>query len=183
MSDDDVLRKADALMRRRSFVAVPNEPKAVTPEAAFPEAFLPGTSAAEAPPPIVEPSSPSAPTVPFSQQTDADTPLADFGAALAKNDARTADDDIPLLTEIVAPEDVPPPPLPGIDMAALREAIAAEMEAWLDRELPAQVQHVLDGLTDRLIIHLSAAARADLTPRVLEILSAAAPAKPGPTDD
>ncbi len=135
MSDeDDVLQKADALMRRRSFVAGANQQVAAVPT------------------PEPQP-------------------------------APQADDDVPLLTEVVAPEDVPPPPLPGIDMAALRETIAAEMEAWLDRELPAQVQRVLDGLTDRLIIELSAAARADLTPRVLEILSAAAPAKPDPTDD
>lgn len=133
MSDeDDVLQKADALMRKhRVFVAGSNDAKPAEPTAA----------------------------------------------------AESNDEDIPLLTEVVEPEDVPPPPLPGIDMAALREAIAAEMEAWLDRELPAQVQRVLDGLTDRLIIELSAAARADLTPRVLEILSAASPAKPDPADD
>lgn len=166
MSDeDDVLRKADALMRRRSFVAVPNEPKA--PEAVAPE------SPAPPPPPLAQPAAPTDSAPSFAQ--DIPAPAVDRPPP--------PDDDVPLLTEVVAPEDVPPPPLPGIDMAALREAIAAEMEAWLDRELPAQVQHVLDGLTDRLIIQLSAAARADLTPRVLEILSASAPAKPGPADD
>jgi hypothetical protein len=56
------------------------------------------------------------------------------------------------------------PPTP--DIAALKSALAFELETWLDQELPQHVLRVLDGITDQLIIQLSLKARAELLPRL-----------------
>jgi hypothetical protein len=131
--DDDLMQKADALMRRRRI-------------------FLAGGA------------------------NDAD-------GAKELAAAEDADDDIPLLTDVVSP-DVASSPHSNVDVAALRRALAAEIESWLDRDLPSQVQHVLDGITDQLILQLSAQARSELLPRLQDILSAAQEgAKQPPAED
>ncbi|HEX8987764.1 MAG TPA: hypothetical protein VF816_07375 [Rhodocyclaceae bacterium] len=119
--NDDLLHKADALMRRhRVFVAGAND-------AAFADAAAP---------------------------------------------ADGADDDVPVLTEIVAAEAVPAAGRTrAVDVAALRAALAAELETWLDAELPTHVQRVLDGVTDQLILQLSDKARTELLPRLQSLLA------------
>lgn len=134
-NDDELLRKADALMRRRRI-------------------FVAGGA------------------------NDAD-------GAKEIAAAESADEDIPLLTEVVGPDAIPETAAhSSVDLTALRHALAAEVESWLDRELPSQVQHVLDGITDQLILQLSAQARSELLPRLQNILAAAEEgAKPAPADD
>ena len=131
VADDDLLQKADALMRRH-------------------RVFVAGATATE-----------------------------------ATADDRAGDDDVPLLTDIVGPDALRELPVSTpVDLAALRGALAAELEAWLDEGLPQHIQHVLDGITDQLIIQLAAQARGELLPRLQGVLAAAQePAKPDPTDD
>jgi len=115
--DEDLLQKADALMRRhRVFVA-----GAVVPH-----------------------------------ETAADT------------------EDVPVLTEIVDPGAAASAVPAAIEdaMAAQHAAMAAELERWLDTELPQHVMRVLDGVTDQLIAQLSLKAKAELLPKLLNILSA-----------
>ena len=120
-SDDDLLQKADAFMRRhRVFVA-----GAATP-------------ATEEPP---EP-------------------------------ATEDDADVPVLTEVVAAESVAAPAAAAIDPAQLQDALAAELDAWLDEQLPAHVMRVLDGITDQMIGQLAERARSELLPRLQARLQA-----------
>lgn len=131
MADDDLMQKADALMRRhRVFVAGAAE-----------------SSAAEA----------------------------------------ASQEDVPVLTEVVSPGAVlatAPLRQAAADAAALRGALACELENWLDEELPQHVMRVLDGVTDQLISQLSRKARSDLLPRLQGILEAAGTAaKPASTGE
>lgn len=113
-----------------------------------------------------------------------------FVAGVAEN-AATAEaplpEDVPVLTEVVSPDTVlaaVPPIQTSVDIAALRGALAFELETWLDEELPQHVMRVLDGVTDQLIAQLSLKARSDLLPRLQGILkSAEAAARPASTDD
>jgi len=132
--DDDLLQKADALMRRR-------------------RVFVAGASEAG----------------------EADKASAD----------PAADDDVPLLTEIVGPDALIEVSSPStVDIAALRRALAAELESWLDNDLPSHVQRVLDGITDQLIIQLSEKAHAELLVRLQDVLAEAQQgAKPDAADD
>lgn len=119
---EELLQKADALMRRRTFVAGATEV-------------------------IEEPPTQSPPQ-----------------------------EDVPVLTEIVAPDithALPTTQEPSAQAADLRRALAFELEAWLDEELPQHVMRVLDGLTDQLIIQLSLKARSELLPRLQTVLAAA----------
>ena len=123
-SDDDVLQKADAFMRRhRVFVA------GATPQ-----------------------------------------PVEEAVPAPAPED----DADIPVLTEVVA-EIEPATELPSIDPVQLQTAVAAELDAWLDEQLPGHVMRVLDGITDQMIGQLSEKARGELLPRLRALLEAAPP--------
>jgi hypothetical protein len=98
-----------------------------------------------------------------------------------------AADDIPMLTEVVDPVLLTAPaiePPPTIDVAELRNAMAVELEAWLDEQLPQHVMRVLDGITDQLIIQLSLKSRAELLPKLQQILESSLPAaKPDSADD
>lgn len=47
-----------------------------------------------------------------------------------------------------------------------RQALAAELTAWLDDQLPHVILHVIDGLTDQIIAQLTAEARSTLLPRL-----------------
>ena len=108
-----------------------------------------------------------------------------FVAGAAAADDGAGDEDVPLLTDIVGPDALRELPVSTpVDLAALRGALAAELEAWLDEDLPQHVQHVLDGITDQLIIQLSKQARAELLPRLQGVLATAQEsAKPDPADD
>lgn len=99
---------------------------------------------------------------------------------------RVEHDDVPVLTEVVKSEDVPmaAPPLRPVDLAELRNAIAVEVEAWLDEELPRHIMHVLDGLTDQLIAHLSLQARTHLLPKLQNLpVLAESPVTPAGNDN
>jgi hypothetical protein len=132
--DDDLLQKADALMRRRRiFVAGAND--------------------------------------------------ADGAREAAAADA--ADDDVPLLTDVVEPDALEEVARHAVvDISALRAALAAELESWVDKDLPLHVQRVLDGITDQLILQVSERTRLELLPRLQALVSAARDrAKPAATDD
>lgn len=83
------------------------------------------------------------------------------------------DADIPVLTEVVVAEPAAATAAAAIDPARLQTALAAELDAWLDEQLPAHVMRVLDGITDQMIGQVSEKARSELLPRLLERLEAA----------
>lgn len=86
-------------------------------------------------------------------------------AAEPEPPASEEDADIPVLTEVVAAE--PVSAAAAIDPDQLRTALAAELDAWLDEQLPAHVMHVLDGITDQMIGQVGEKARSELLPRLL----------------
>jgi hypothetical protein len=141
--NDNLIEKANTLMRRRVFVA--------------------GGARSPVPttPPVVE------------------TPAVE-------------NEDLPVLTEVfVPPPEMPPievePPEPVIPQETIdaravellqaqlpfqRQALADELAAWLDNELPQVVTRVLDGVTDQIIGQVTEAARAALLPRLQDVLEA-----------
>lgn len=145
--NDNIIDQANKLMRRRVFVASGARPLA--------------------PPPAVEP-------------------------APADTTSTIELDDLPVLTEVVAPSlEVPPlemeAPEPIIPQELIearaaellhahlpfqRQAIADEVAAWLDTELPQVVVRVLDGLTDQIIGRVTEEAKAVLVPRLQDALEA-----------
>jgi hypothetical protein len=145
-ANDNLLDQANRLMRRRVFVAS-------------------GAHAPEPPP------------------TPAPAP-ADVTLALES-------DDLPVLTEIFTPPEEPAievePPEPVIPQELIdaraaellhahlpfqRQAVADEVAAWLDAELPQVVMRVLDGLTDQIIGRVTEEAKAVLVPRLQDALEA-----------
>ena len=93
--------------------------------------------------------------------------------------ADSADDDLPVLTEVV----VTASDQAAADDNALRlrleqllveqrAAMLSEFERWLDEQLPQVVISAMDGMTDRLVSAISRRARAELLPR-LEAIAAA----------
>ena len=100
------------------------------------------------------------------------------GAAAVDADGAAPPDDLPLLTEVVDVEPVPP----AAEVEALahdllarllderRTALALEMETWLDEQLPQLVIRAMDGITDHLVTLLTVRAREDLLPRLDAIL-------------
>jgi hypothetical protein len=145
-ANDNIIDQANKLMRRRSFVASGAQP--------------PVPTVVEAPP-----ASP-APTLEI--------------------------DDLPVLTEVFTPPPEEPPveveppepviPQELIDARAAelvqahlpfqRQAVADEVAAWLDTELPQVVVRVLDGLTDQIIGRVTEEAKAMLVPRLQDVLEA-----------
>ncbi len=78
-----------------------------------------------------------------------------------------AEDDVPVLTEVV---DLAPitPAAPLMDasalQAAIQAAVARELDNWLDLTLPDIVLRVLDGVADQMILQVGDQARKDLLP-------------------
>jgi hypothetical protein len=85
-----------------------------------------------------------------------------------------AEEDVPLLTEVVAeiPQEAPAPaPQPSsILTAEAQAALRQELENWLDMHLTDAVLKVLDGLADQLVARVSQEAREDLLPRLEAVL-------------
>lgn len=93
------------------------------------------------------------------------------------------DAELPLLTEVVTPS----PALTrdsgsaagGAITAGVSEEVVAALtralDGWLEREVPIVVAQVLDGVVDRISSEVSARARSELLPRLLQ---AAKPATP-----
>lgn len=120
--------------------------------------------------------------------------LAGGASSVVESDTAAADiDDLPVLTEVVAglavaEDSAPVPAIPPDRIESLarellferlpaqRQALADELAAWLDAELPPIVLRVLDGVTDHLVAQVTAEARAALLPR----LQAALEAEPAP---
>ena len=81
------------------------------------------------------------------------------------------EDDLPVLTEIVEEDALPvqqayAPEPDAAWIATQRLALARELEAWLDEQLPDAVLRVLDGLSDQLITQVAARARLELLPKL-----------------
>jgi len=84
-----------------------------------------------------------------------------------------AEEDVPLLTEVVAEipqEALAPTPQPSILTAEAQAALRQELENWLDMHLTDAVLKVLDGLADQLVARVSQEAREDLLPRLEAVL-------------
>jgi hypothetical protein len=109
------------------------------------------------------------------------------GGALPTEPPPTDRDDLPVLTEVVESADMPlldspgpesPPAVAPERIEALaremlferlpvqRQALAEELAAWLDSELPQVIMRVLDGVTDQLVARIADESRAALLPRL-----------------
>ncbi len=112
---------------------------------------------------------------------DEDRDLISVADAFMQRLRPPADDDVPLLTEVVEAAALQAP-LPG----DAEEALIHELEVWLDMHLPEAVLRVLDGVADQLILQIGEHARRDLLPRLRAAIHerpvAAAPADPPPFD-
>ena len=84
------------------------------------------------------------------------------------------EDDLPVLTDVVALEDTAGSALENaIDhsLAARQEQLTEALTQWLDEELPQAVLRVMDGFSDKLIAELVTRAQTELLPRLLESAS------------
>lgn len=114
-----------------------------------------------------------------------------FVAGGVRTTSMAEGDDLPVLTEIVtgplvAPaseQAIPPERIEAMARELLferlplqRQALAEELTAWLDAELPQVVMRVLDGVTDLIVAQVTQEARAALLPRLQAALEADHPA-------
>ena len=86
-----------------------------------------------------------------------------------------AEEDVPVLTEVVGAADLPTAARPpaALNGAVLSEAaLTALLSEWLDTRLPDAVLKVLDGVTDQLIQRITREAEEDLLPRLTAALKA-----------
>lgn len=85
----------------------------------------------------------------------------------------SAEDDLPVLTDVVTEHDAAlatAPPHMQKHLDALRE----ELSRWLDQELPQAVLKVTDGLADQLMGELTHQAEKNLLPRLIARLDGTA---------
>lgn len=81
------------------------------------------------------------------------------------------EDDLPVLTDVVALEDTTGFALKNAvdhSLALRQEQLAEALTQWLDEELPQAVLRVMDGFSDKLIAELVTRAQTELLPRLLE---------------
>lgn len=83
-----------------------------------------------------------------------------------------ADDDVPLLTEVVV-ESAVEPSSHVLPLTLDETALSAALTEWLDAKMPEAVLKVLDGVADQLILKLTQDAEEDLLPRLVAALSKA----------
>jgi hypothetical protein len=109
------------------------------------------------------------------------------GTAGGPHQAVSENDDLPMLTDVIVTEDMGPAAVPAFvhiappdpehvaelaremllaRLPAQRQAIAGELAAWLDKELPPVVLRVLDGIADQIIAQVTTEALATLMPRM-----------------
>nr|ALV86779.1 hypothetical protein [uncultured bacterium P11N2] len=81
--------------------------------------------------------------------------------AITQSSHESADNDLPLLTEVVT-HPVPAPP-----QQAHLDAIHKELARWLEEELPTAVLKVTDGVADQLMKELTYQAEKQLLPRLI----------------
>lgn len=90
-----------------------------------------------------------------------------------------AEEDVPLLTDVVDEDDLPAPAYPPSTLSdAVQAELSQELEEWLDMRLTGAILKVLDGLADQLVAQISQEARADLLPRLQAVLDRDAAGKP-----
>jgi ElaB/YqjD/DUF883 family membrane-anchored ribosome-binding protein len=164
---DELLDKADALMRRRNVAPASKVENSATTSTV--------TAVASSTPTPLPPSQPTSISLtPSTKDRDEVEPLAGLSADLA-------DDDFPVLTEIVDASDVLPH---SADIAAQIEAtvrerldlllkerqanLSQEIEAWLNEQMPQLVIRAMDGITDHLVALLSNLVRDELLHRLEE---------------
>lgn len=160
---DELLDKADALMRRRNIAPGGNT-----------AATAPGPAAAT---PLPVQSAPA----PLTQPTEKHEPLAALSAELP-------DEDFPVLTEVVEGSDAAPSSSDAAphsaDLALQIEAtvrerldhllkerqahLSQEIESWLDEQMPQLVIRAMDGITDHLVALLASRVRDELLARLEE---------------
>lgn len=95
------------------------------------------------------------------------------GMSSASLPPSSADDDLPVLTEIVTAQEAAlatAPPHLQQHLDALRE----ELSRWLEQELPHAVLKVTDGLADQLMGELTHQAEKNLLPRLIARLDGTA---------
>lgn len=95
-------------------------------------------------------------------------------AAEATENPPSQEDDIPVLTEVVAEaiaessQNESPPPVPVQELLdSQRAKIEQTIEQWLDEKLPEEVLRVMDGISDQLIGSLVTRMRNELLPQLL----------------
>lgn len=95
------------------------------------------------------------------------------GAVAAPAQAAPAEDDLPVLTDVVTDHEAAlatAPPHMQQHLDALRE----ELSRWLEQELPHAVLRVTDGLADQLMGELTNQAERNLLPRLIARLDGTA---------
>jgi len=95
------------------------------------------------------------------------------GSSALTTQPTPADDDLPVLTDILTEREAAlatAPPHMQQHLDALRE----ELSRWLDQELPQAVLKVTDGLADQLMGELTHQAEKNLLPRLLARLDGTA---------
>lgn len=81
-----------------------------------------------------------------------------------------AEEDVPLLTEVVTEETPLAAGTPLAPPTLDESALAAALSEWLDAKMPEAVLKVLDGVADQLILKLTRDAEEDLLPRLTAAL-------------
>lgn len=95
------------------------------------------------------------------------------GSSVSAAEATPAEDDLPVLTDVVTDHEAAlatAPPHMQQHLDALRE----ELSRWLDQELPHAVLKVTDGLADQLMGELTDQAEKNLLPRLIARLDGTA---------
>lgn len=132
------------------------------------------------------PSPPDDPESLLPEEIQAEAILSKVDALLARHgktrqglaSTSSADDDLPLLTEVCpapsAPAAVPPAPSTRFPEAliSLDSLLARELEAWFSRELPPLLERELARLAPRIQEAAIGHLHATLMPRLSEIISA-----------
>lgn len=88
------------------------------------------------------------------------------GAAPKAPPAKPGEDDVPVLTDVVAAHEFELATAPP-HMQQHLDALRQELSLWLDQELPQAVLKVTDGLADRLMGELTHQAEKNLLPRLI----------------
>lgn len=95
------------------------------------------------------------------------------GAPAATEPAAAADNDLPVLTDIVTEHEAALATAPP-HMQRHLDALRDELSRWLDQELPQAVLKVTDGLADQLMGELTHQAERNLLPRLIARLDGTA---------
>lgn len=179
---DDLLDKANALMRRRN--------------ATLGAVVSTGTSGTTA----------TAIAAPLPAQPAPAPEIPQFAGPLPQTALSTenSDEDFPVLTEVVDSPEVEGPSLPGrvalqsTDIASQIEAavrerldhllkeqqaqLSQEIETWLNIQMPQLVSRAMDGINDHLVTMVAHRVRDELLPRLREIAPTGNKTTPDKTD-